>query len=501
MDKQNNRFLQQYQTMFAGFSSLQERPKIILDDFPRTLEGARMDTWSALELLDWAVKFSHRATVRILLVVDRLYIAREWFQADMGGTGWKLDSYNHESRTGIYKKDGLTVTLSASDNWAKCSDVVQFRAAYLNACEGFKGKFGFGFLSSPAMTSLYAIEQSLPKDCDASPLHEEIAQYLHQNTTQGRTEVFNEFTGMTRSFQHYDRVFAYAADCNLDMPVGSCRVVDPDTEPIEFKKYEPAFYLVDFWVPDGWNHVGLLPAKMRDGSGWFWPRRGFHSAFVAEPELRLAFDHGWRFRILQKFVFDGVSKPLQNWRKRLVEMWWEAKDWRKEAIEADIYRKILLFGIGGMYARSYKREQVIDAETLANRNDEAALTAEKIAPGQYRVESREVRGERFYMPHWTAWVWSWARRKLALRLLAIPYCELLGCHVDAVFCKSRLESSARVSDARHLPASDASRFDDLGESVGKFRLKGSLAFDDEQQVTRQNLAKWSELAKVASHVQ
>ena len=85
------------------------------------------------------------------------------------------------------------------------------------------------------------------------------------------------------------------------------------------------------------------------------------------------------------------------------------------------------------------------------------------------------------MPHWTAWVWSWARRKLALRLLAVPYSELLGCHVDAVFSQSELAG------------------DDVGETVGKFRLKGKLSFDTEQQVTRQNLAKWSELTKAASH--
>lgn len=488
MDKQNNRFLQQYQTFFAGFWATGFcQPCVTSTEGERQslTDYGKQGGFHASTLLDFAQMNSTQARVRILLVVDRSMLSREWFQEGLYASGWQLDSYNHESRTGVFKKDnlygveGLTVTLSASDNWAKCSDVTQFRAAYLSACEGFRNKFGFGFLSSPAMTSLYAIEQSLPAACDASPLHEEIAQYLHKNTTQGRSEVFNEFTA-TRSFQHYDRVFAYAADCNLDMPVGTCRVVDPDAEPIEFKRYEPAFYLVDFWIPDDWNHVGLLPAKTRDGSGWHWPRRGFHSAFVAEPELRLAFDHGWRFRIMQKFVFDSVNKPLQNWRKRLVELWADAKA-RGAGLESDIYRKALLFGIGGMYARSYKREQVIDAATLMERNDAAALTAEKIAPGQYRVESREVRGERFYMSHWTAWVWSWARRKLALRLLATPYSELLGCHVDAVFCQNELNG------------------DDIGESVGKFRLKGSLVFDDEQQVTRQNLAKWSEMAKVASH--
>lgn len=446
MKRQNNRFLTPYQTMFAGvgFSGMQNLWWNDGHSYAMVpVENASEMT--VLELLELVHKTATAAAVRVLLIGRIEQYPRWWFLTNGAGITWRLVSYNHESRTGVYEHsvDGRKVTLMRSENWVDGEQYPDVIEAYTAANNSFKRVFGFDFLGSPTMTGLYAAEQSLPQRLACPALPDDFAAYLHEQNTQGRTEQF--LPAETRTFQYYDRIFAYAADARNDLPCG----LPQWSEGGEFEPYRPAFYEVSFSPPKEWDHIGLLPTLGSDG--WEWPRlTSFceYVSLVAEPELRLAQAQGWKFRIRQSWKFEK-GKPLENWRNRLVGLRDAAlKDGQKA--QANVFRKILLHAIGGMYARSFSRERLVDATELAEMNDNEALTAEPLNGG-FRVEARIQRGHRFYMPHWTAYVWSYARVALAKKMLSIPFSELLGCNVDAIYSKSPIAA---------------------GTEVGAFRLKG-----------------------------
>lgn len=472
MNRQNNRHLVGYETCFAGFG-VTESPRFWWDDGK---EHVGLSGLQASVILRIALQATASRNVRVLIVAKLEDLPREWFaEALTGGNAeWQMESYNHESRTAVYTNGVRKIALSHSANWLACSDAVVALNAYRNANSNFERVFGFPFLASPTMTGLYAIEQSLPQKIETQPLPSEFAEHLHQHTTQGRSEFFGE--AMTDKFYYFDRVFAYAADCYLEMPCGV-----PFYEKLgEFKRFEAAFYQVKFEVPENWQHVGLLPVMSVDG--WRWPRSGKHETFVAEPELRLAAENGWRFEVVEKWSF-GVGRPLESWRKKLVQLWDSAKiaanagcvelrECRKA--ESDIYRRILLHGLGGLYARSFRRERIVTAEQMAEENSLEALTAEPLGES-FRMDTRVARSDRHYMPHWTAYTWSRARRNLALQMLSLPFSSVLACHVDAIYSREPLA--------------------DEGTAIGKFRLKGKLEFPEEKLVTSRELLRWRQLSE------
>lgn len=484
MNRQNNRHLVGYETCFAGFG-ITDSPRFWWDEGK---EHVGLSGFQASVILRTAAMATASRNVRVLLVVKLEDLSREWFAEAVtsGNVEWQMESYSHESRTAVFTDGSRKIALTISANWLSCSDAVVALNAYKNANSNFERAFGFPFLASPTMTGLYAIEQSLPSKIETQPLPSEFAEYLHANTTQGRSEFFGE--AMTEKFYYYDRVFAYAADCYLEMPCGEVRhEKQKGNVTLPYEKFETAFYKITFAVPDDWQHVGLLPVLTDDG--WRWPRdknlMGYgkcYSTFVAEPELRLALDNKWLVNIEEKWSFEA-GRPLESWRKKLVGLWDSAKvlasveqvelrECRKA--ESDIYRKILLHGLGGLYARSFRRERIVTGDQLAEDNSAEALTAEPFEGG-FRLDTRVARSDRHYMPHWTAYTWSRARRNLALQMLSLPFSAVMGCHVDAIYSREQLA--------------------DCGLAVGKFRLKGMLEFPEERLVTPRELIRWRQLSE------
>lgn len=399
--------------------------------------------WSVAQLLNFALE---KNLSRVVLSGSLDDWPREWFRQVSGG--WFLRTYTHQTRTAVYDQGDVTIALTLQRNWAD-GDLTEFRRQYREAESDFARRFGFGFLTSPTLTGLYGVEASIPYKTPESVASDGFRQYIHNNTTQGRGENFSrgEFSG----FQYWDRRFAYAADARGDLPVGT------ETESVgEYARFQPGFYSIRFQVPADWRHVGLLPVLSADG--WRWPRGPggwYESPCVAEPELRLVIDSGWRVEIVRRWLFNA-GRPLEKFTRDMSALMVQAEA-RGDKIASRIFRRITLNAYGGLYARSFEREAFVTESDLLERNDAAVLTAEPVDGGAMLRERTAQREQRFYVPEWTAYIWARARVRLAEALLSVPYSDLIACHVDAVYCAGELPEPF------------------VGDSIGKFRLKGRLS--------------------------
>lgn len=462
MQKHNNRYLKPYRTLFAGQD--ENGAWLWVDG-----GGCKMELpdLKASSILRKAASIPGES-VRVYINVPLIALTRGWFQEPLEeiGSRCKLTSYSHAARSAHFSLSSFdrsvnkSVLIACAENWLQVEDGQTAATAYFEAEANFAKAFGFSFLGSPAQTGLYAVEQSLPvKSFDSAMPSDEFFRTLHANTTQGRTESF--LPTEVSDFFYYDRKFAYAADCRLEMPCG--REFYHAGDAAAYIPFEPAFYSVIFDVPKDWRHIGLLP--FLGDAGWSWPNsgEGYH-AFVAEPELRLALSHGWTVKTCEAWRF-AKARPLENWRNKLVTQW-QLDNVTGNKLGAGIFRKILLHGIGGLYARTFQRERVIDAGELAELNDDEALTAEDTGSG-FSVEARVDRGRRFYAPHWAAYTWSRARVVLATRMLEFEPEALIGCHVDAIYAKCPMGLHA------------------VGDAIGHFRCKGAVRLDSPMRLRSQ----------------
>lgn len=454
MEKRNNRFLNDWPTFFVG-DDVVESPQVAPFDgqeikIPSAVKSGRFG------LIPWLLRLAgvvgkgdmaagtpfasdHFPSTRRW----RFYLTdhqpedvdREFFLRDVAQEGWAVSALNFDSRTAVYRAlDGAEVTVSLLSNWFDGTS-----RDWLIAQSQFRTHFGFGFLSSPALTGTYAAQQCLPKALPKGGPSEEFLAILHAQTTQGRTQSFLPALDVNEFF-YYDRIFAYSADCYLEMPCGADRVeVGGDYVP-----FKPAFYEIEFSIPDGWNHMGLLPVMSVDG--WRWPEKGKHRTFVAEPELRVAVQHKWPFRVIQVWRF-ADARPLELWRSKLTKLY------ASGGAGKQIFRAVLLQGLGAMYARSYRRERVVGEAEWIESGD---VSGEFLPDGNVRVVDRVARSGRFYAPHWIAYTWSRARARLINAALTLPKSSILACHVDALYLRERLTEG-------------------VGLGWGQFRMKGRLS--------------------------
>src|SRR5215210_4258630 len=256
MEKRNNKFLKGYFTYFASLGGMTAKAGLWWNAGKCYAEFAKIDDVPVRCSVLLQMVFSHAATFPARVIVQGTLeeMSRDWFSAGAYGTGWRLVSYSHENRTGVYENDeGCGIAVTRAANWVDASNVLDMIEAYTQAESGFISMFGFPFLGSPTVSGLYALEQTLPPKVPCPALPDDFAELLHQYTTQGRSEQYlpNEF----KSFYVNDRRFAYAADCRLEMPCGLPRHELRG----DFVPYDPAFYRIRFTVPQSWLHVGLLP--------------------------------------------------------------------------------------------------------------------------------------------------------------------------------------------------------------------------------------------------
>ncbi|WP_228902018.1 hypothetical protein [Streptomyces sp. DH1] len=291
-------------------------------------------------------------------------------------------------------------------------------------------------MGSPSQTGRDLWTRTIPirgQHADGFPvLSEELRGLLHATAGQGRNELITppRVPEQLPALVEYDRTFAYAKH-TWKSPVGTPRRITAATFASWSEKEQiRALYGCGHWhvrvtVPDGWNHVGLLPAPAPGDRAWHYPAQPgtTFTTWAGGPELHTALTNPlqpWKIEILDGILWDD-GKPLDDWAKKLKETWTnltaqaqfhgDPQQARAAHLASRAVRAILLYGIGsfaqrprmvtGTTPRAMERDVPADAEIIGF--DDQQITWQR--PTGF---SRDPNAH----PEWAAAIWSGARAAL-----------------------------------------------------------------------------------------
>jgi hypothetical protein len=291
-------------------------------------------------------------------------------------------------------------------------------------------------LGSPSQTVRDLWTRTIPtrgQYADGYPvLSEELRGLLHATAGQGRTELITppHVPEQLPALVEYDRTFAYAKHTWKSAVGTPQRITAARFASWNEKEQTKALYGCGHWhirvtVPQGWNHVGLLPAPAPGDRAWHYPAAPgtTFTTWAGGPEIHTALTNPlmpWRIEILDGILWDD-GKPLDDWSKKLKEAWASLAaqaqlhgdpDQRTAAhLASRAVRALLLYGIGsfaqrprlvtGTTPRTMERDVPADAEIIA-------FTDEQITWQRPTGFSRDPNAH----PEWAAGIWSAARAAL-----------------------------------------------------------------------------------------
>ncbi|WP_042388130.1 hypothetical protein [Streptacidiphilus melanogenes] len=298
-------------------------------------------------------------------------------------------------------------------------------------------------------------------------LSHELRALFHATAGQGRTELIlppkvpAELPGLVE----YDRTFAYARH-TWRSPVGTPRRVTgaafAKLTEAEQKKLlmSPAHLQVRVTVPDGWEHVGLLPAPISGDRNWEYPSTpgATFTTWAGGAEIYTALSNPvapWRIEVLDALLF-AEGDPIDKWSKWLKEAWASlsagaqihADPRQRQALHlaSRAVRSILLFGIGGFA----QRPRLITGTTPMDELHLVPEGAEILTHDERHVTWQRVSGfsrDPMAHPEWSASVWSGARAALlSMRMrpenvqvgaLHVPAGQVVAFRTDAVYLTAR----------------------------------------------------------------
>lgn len=264
---------------------------------------------------------------------------------------------------------------------------------------------------------------------------------------------------------YFDARFAYAALCS---ELGSGQPVRltgrAATQLAGVNPYARARYHVRFAVPPGWAWPGLLMEPHPDGTHWHAPDvPGYVGQTWADSsEVDLALRYGWSLEFLEALAWPVKVRPLDVWRRRLVDVWrrLEADD---EPLAARAVRLILLHTIGTFH--SVGREAAHIAATPREVPASGVIRRRDLAGGRVLYHTRQTltgAAASFQRPELSAQIWGRAHVRLAEAPVGRGFLELdpdatVGLYGDAIYCRS----DAWLFRSEATPA-----------GVGVYRLKG-----------------------------
>lgn len=287
---------------------------------------------------------------------------------------------------------------------------------------------------SPAATGLNLWALSLPKSVDPVPVDDDVAQLIRSTSGQHHYDHlvagpnFNRHedcvplmdpaaTKKINAFSYVDGRFMYAGVCR-ELGIGPGRRLNRAAayELLEQDPYARARFFIRFTVPEGWNHVGILPVKHKNvADGWFYPNRpgATHETWVDGAEVHVALAYGWQVIPHEAIVFTK-ARPLDTFADRMTRARARVSENRdlnpvvKSAIMAAL-RAIMLHSIGGL--ASGGRDQTRVAENLFDIPPQYQSTA--VRHGKvytYRVPSTS--SPMYFHPELASQVWGRARARV-----------------------------------------------------------------------------------------
>ena len=322
-------------------------------------------------------------------------------------------------------------------------------------------------LWSPRTTGQWLLKQT---GVDLEPLPYVVRKTIVNNACQHRMEVFDRGPTIP-ALHYYDGRAMYLGLCDSEIGCGllpsECYVAG----------HHRGRYLVDFQVPDDWQHVGLLAVKSETGDGWDWPNKpgSWHQTYADCAEVRFAIQQGWRCDIRGAILL-RPGRPLGQWGRRLVSLHQKAGEAGCRPLQR-AYRAIALHTIGALHnLGTYDRETFVPEGAERSIPERAEVMT---APGGYTVTTREKalhwKPEEMSHPEWSAAIWSLCHLRVNKALLACDLETVLGVRGDAIYL------------------SEPAPLEDDGK-VGRLRLKGSMV---ERMMAPQTLADLTRLGREA----
>ncbi|MER5184817.1 hypothetical protein ABT009_42125 [Streptomyces sp. NPDC002896] len=340
-------------------------------------------------------------------------------------------------------------------------------------------------MGSPARTGRDLWSRTIPtkkgaKWADGYPvMSSEIRGLLHATAGQGRTDLITppHVPEQLPQITELDRTFAYAKHTwqgavGIPQRVTAATFASWSEQEQILALKQPSHWQIRVTVPEGWNHVGLLPAPVTGEAGWAYPNqpgRTFTTwAGGAEVHLALA-NHltPWKIEILDGLAWESGS-PLRECADKLKEAWNQLTalahfhgDERERMVAhlaSRAVRSILLYGIG-----SFAQRPRLTTGTVPIAEAHRIPTGAEIIGNDGEMltwERRTFSPDPYAHPEWAAGVWSSARAGLlSMRMgkdegsvgaLHLPHDSIVAFRTDAIYTTASVDWPYRGKPGDYL---------------------------------------------------
>ncbi|MCM2424262.1 Mucin-19 [Streptomyces sp. RKAG293] len=403
-----------------------------------------------------------------------------WLNAPPGDA-WKVEASRGKDRmaghlvhprnpVGRWQRGDQHTEIRSVGEWFEVGDAdpATVRDAFVELWKALKQHWSdVTLMGSPSQTGRDLWTRTIPaktgaKWADGYPvMSEEIRGLMHATAGQGRTELIlppNVPEQLPRLVE-LDRTFAYAKH-TWASGVGAPRRITPsafaamsDKEKVN-ALYAPSHWQVRVTVPDGWDHVGILPAPAAGDRAWEYPSEGGRTfvTWAGGAELNVALHNPvapWRIEILDGLVWQS-GDPLKAWSKKLKDAWSSLQ--AKAAMHGDErqreaarlasrgVRSILLYGIGGFA----QRPRIVTGTVPVGQDapDGAQIIGIDDNTIVWQKDNGFSRDPNAH-PEWSAGVWSGARAALlstrmreddvSVGALHLPARSVIAFRTDAIY--------------------------------------------------------------------
>ncbi|MFI8932492.1 Mucin-19 [Streptomyces sp. NPDC053474] len=389
----------------------------------------------------------HRDADRYPYLKDAVH---HWLDAPMPG-GWTVESrrgkdamaghFLHERNpVGRWERGQQHVEIRSIREWfdPEDTDVATIRHAFTLLWQALKRSWpDVVLMGSPSQTGRDLWSRTIPTKegarwADGYPvLSDEIRQLLHATSGQGRTELITppRVPEQLPELYEFDRTLAYgkhtwASGVGIPQRVTARTFASWTQKQQTDALFSPSHWRVKVTIPDGWEHVGILPFAIEGERAWMYPHEAGRTfvTWAGGAEVNLALRNPitpWHVEVLDGLVWESGT-PLKEWSERLKQAWAELGAMAEAAGTEDLrrayklasraVRSILLYGIGG-----FAQRPTITTGTVPRDRENQIPKGARIKT----VDSTSITWEQAKMsrnpnahPEWAAGVWSAARAAL-----------------------------------------------------------------------------------------
>ncbi|MYX37041.1 hypothetical protein GTY85_27035 [Streptomyces sp. SID8377] len=405
-----------------------------------------------------------------------------WSEASGGGQAKAKDKlaghYVHERLpVGRWQQGGRHLEICPIGTWfdAEGADPAVVRDAFVQLWKALHEQWpDVVLLGNPARTGRDLWSRTIPTKtgarwADGYPvMSTEIRALLHATAGQGRTELITppRVPEQLPRLVELDRTFAYAKH-TWTGGVGAPQRVSAATFRSWSEKeqisalYKPSHWQIRVTVPEGWRHIGLVPAPVTGDAAWAYPNEPGRSfvTWAGGAEVNLALRNHlapWRIEILDGLVWESGS-PLRDWADKLKTAWQRLRaiaslhgdDHQRLAchLASRGVRAILLYGVGAFA----QRPRTTTGTVSVHEPQKVPTGAEIIATDGETITWRRATysSDPYAHPEWAAGVWSGARAALlstkmrednvSVGALHLPPGSIVAFRTDAIYTTAEVD--------------------------------------------------------------